>query len=208
MRGWISSLEHFPSPLAGVDEAGRGCLAGPVVAAAVILPDDFVLPGLTDSKKLSPLRRRQLFSAIRSTSPAWAIGLSWPPEIDRINILQATLTAMKRAVNHLKQDPAFILIDGNVSPGFSIPNRSIPRADLLFPAVSAASILAKTYRDRLMLGLDKKYPAYGLKIHKGYATSEHVHKLRAHGPCPLHRKSFRPVRELLCREKQGCLPGI
>ena len=202
------SLERFPTPLAGVDEAGRGCLAGPVVAAAVILPDTYALPGLTDSKKLSPLRRQELFSAIRSTSLAWALGLSWPPEIDRINILQATLTAMKRAVNHLKLHPAFVLIDGNASPGFSVPSRSIPKADLLVPAVSAASILAKTYRDRLMHGLDKKYPAYGLKVHKGYATSEHVLKLRTHGPCPLHRKSFRPVRELLRLEKQGCLPGI
>ena len=200
-------MKHFPSPLAGIDEAGRGCLAGPVVAAAVILPDAFELPGLTDSKKISPSHRRQLVAAIRSRALSWAVGLAWPPEIDRINILQATLAAMKRAVQHLKLPPAFLLIDGNVAPDVSIAHTCIPRADVLFPAVSAASIVAKTYRDRLMTSLDRRYPEYHLKIHKGYATREHLRQLRVHGPCPLHRKSFRPVRDFFM-EKQGCLPGI
>lgn len=200
-------VKHFPSPLAGVDEAGRGCLAGPVVAAAVILPLDSVIPGLTDSKKISPSQRRQLVPEIKSRSLAWAVGLSWPLEIDRVNILQATLLAMNRAVERLKTTPSFVLIDGSASPKLLIPHKCVPRADDLFPPVSAASILAKTYRDRLMISLDRRYPDYGFKVHKGYGTRLHVHNLKKFGPSRLHRKSFRPVFELI-RENQEWLPGI
>lgn len=200
-------MKRFPSPLAGVDEAGRGCLAGPVVAAAVILPDAIEFPGLTDSKKLSPSHRRQLALEIKSKSLNWAVGLSWPPEIDRINILQATLAAMNRAIACLRSPPAYILIDGISSPGCMVPHECIPRADALFPVVSAASILAKTYRDRLMIGLDKRYPGYGFKIHKGYGTQYHRDNLSRYGPCAIHRKSFKLVRDFF-REKQGWLPGI
>lgn len=200
-------LEQFPTPLAGVDEAGRGCLAGPVVAAAVILPDRSTIYGLTDSKKISPSKRTTLAREVRSQALAWALGLSWPMEIDRINILQATLLAMNRAVDRLKTRPSFVLIDGGFSPGLTIPHSCIPRADFLYAPVSAASILAKTYRDRLMVSLDRLYPDYGFSRHKGYGTRLHINNLKRYGPSRLHRKSFRPVFEQ-SREKQGWLPGI
>lgn len=178
-----------------------------MVAAAVILPAHSDILGLADSKKISPSQRRQLGLEIKSRAAAWAIGLSWPLEIDRVNILQATLLAMKRAVERLKIAPSFVLIDGSVAPELRTPHKCIPRADDLFPPVSAASILAKTYRDRLMASLDRLYPVYGFKVHKGYGTRLHVRNLKKFGPSRLHRKSFRPVFELI-REKQEWLPGI
>lgn len=187
--------------IAGVDEAGRGCLAGPVVAAAVILPASYDLPGLTDSKKLSPARREVLAPAIKTQAVSWAVGLAWPLEIDRINILQATLAAMARAVSHLRLVPTLVRIDGNqciptarlaaVEP--APRQETVVGGDLLVPAISAASILAKTARDRLMTILSRRYPAYGFAAHKGYGVKAHLLALRRLGPCPLHRLTFRGV---------------
>ncbi|WP_291322490.1 ribonuclease HII [Desulfonatronospira sp.] len=180
-------------PAAGVDEAGRGCLAGPVVAAAVILPSGQAIPGLTDSKKLSPATRLSLVPQIKAASLAWSLGLAWPREIDCINILQATLTAMKRAVLSLRPCPERVLVDGNQTIPLHIPQECIVRGDMSVPEISAASVLAKTFRDRLMLSLDKRYPGYGLGLHKGYATSKHLQALKQLGPSPIHRKSFKGV---------------
>lgn len=200
---------------AGVDEAGRGCLAGPVVAGAVILPDTFHLPGLNDSKKLTAARRAALEPAIKAQAVAWGLGVIWPAEIDRINILQATFRAMARAVAVMKLQPQSLLIDGNktipvhllVSP--SLPQRAIVDGDSLEPAISAASILAKTFRDRLLTVLDRRYPGYALAVHKGYGTAAHLAALRTLGPCPQHRLTFRGVLpEKPASGVQGCLPGI
>ncbi|WP_051272380.1 ribonuclease HII [Fundidesulfovibrio putealis] len=211
-----SPLPH-PSPApnhAGVDEAGRGCLAGPVVAGAVILPEAFHLPGLNDSKKLTAARRAALEPAIKAQAVAWGLGVIWPAEIDRINILQATFHAMARAVAVMKLKPHSLLIDGNktipvhllVSP---LPQRAIIEGDSLEPAISAASILAKTFRDRLLERLDRRYPGYALAVHKGYGTAVHLAALRALGPCPQHRLTFRGVLpEKPSAGVQGCLPGI
>ena len=198
-------------PVAGIDEAGRGCLAGPVVAAACILPQGFDLPGLTDSKALSPARRERLALAIRAQALCWSLGLAWSPEIDRVNILQATLRAMERAVAHLRLRPALLLIDGNQTTLATIPQRAIIGGDALIPAISAASILAKTFRDRLMTQLDRRHPGYGLALHKGYGTAAHLAALRALGASPIHRLTFRGVRpdaEAPKTERQSCLPGI
>ncbi|GFK94891.1 Ribonuclease HII [Fundidesulfovibrio magnetotacticus] len=185
--------------LAGVDEAGRGCLAGPVVAGAVILPASFDLPGLTDSKKLTPARRARLEGAIKAQAAAWGLGVVWAAEIDRINILQATYRAMARAVAALRAVPSGLEVDGNKTipphllalPG--LPQRAVVGGDALIPAISAASILAKTFRDRLMEHLDRKYPGYGLAGHKGYGTADHLAALVRLGPCRLHRLTFRGV---------------
>ncbi|MBU1230447.1 MAG: ribonuclease HII [Proteobacteria bacterium] len=195
---------------AGIDEAGRGCLAGPVVAAACILPEDFDLPGLTDSKALSPARREALAGAIRSQAVAWSLGLAWGPEIDRINILQATLRSMERAVAGLRLRPALLLIDGNQAIALPLPQRTVIGGDALIPAISAASILAKTFRDRLMRALDRRHPGYGLAGHKGYGTAAHLEALRRLGPSPIHRLTFRGVRPggPPKNERQQCLPGI
>jgi ribonuclease HII len=200
-------------PIAGIDEAGRGCLAGPVVAAACILPESFDLPGLTDSKALSAARREALASAIRSQAIAWSLGLAWPPEIDRINILQATLRAMERAVGCLRLRPTLLVIDGNQTCLATIPQRTVIGGDLLVPAISAASILAKTFRDRLMAKLDRRHPGYDLSAHKGYGTAMHLEALRRLGPSPIHRLTFRGVRAEASEaapkaERQQCLPGI
>lgn len=200
---------------AGVDEAGRGCLAGPVVAGAVILPDSFHLPGLNDSKKLTAVRRAALEPAIKTQAVAWGLGVIWPAEIDRINILQATFRAMAQAVAVMKIRPVSLLIDGNktipvhllVSP--ALPQRAIVDGDALEPAISAASILAKTFRDRLLTVLDRRYPGYALAVHKGYGTAAHLAALRSLGPCPQHRLTFRGVLpEKPASGVQGCLPGI
>jgi ribonuclease HII len=204
--------------VAGVDEAGRGCLAGPVAAAAVILPEVYDLPGLTDSKKLSPARRERLAPAIKSQAVAWAVGLAWPAEIDRINILQASLAAMARAVLHLDPGPEHLRIDGNkciplhrFSALASPPDQeAIVRGDLYVPAISAASILAKTFRDKLMAILDRRYPGYGFAVHKGYGVATHLAALRRLGPCKIHRLTFRGVLPAPPSppNSQACLPGL
>lgn len=192
---------------AGIDEAGRGCLAGPVVAGAVILPPDFDLPGLTDSKKLSLQRRTVLAQAIKAQAVSWALGFSWPGEIDRVNILQATLRAMSRALDALRIRPDLVLVDGNRPFPCPLPLRTVVGGDALFPCISAASILAKTFRDELLSRMDERYPGYGLAVHKGYGTREHLAALRALGPSPTHRRSFRGVAPEP-RETQLWLPGI
>lgn len=203
---------------AGVDEAGRGCLAGPVVAGAVILPDMYDLPGLTDSKLLSPAIREELYARIRGVALAWAVGLAWPEEIDRINILQATLQAMRRAVESLKERPGLLLVDGNKAIPMALPQETVVGGDIKVPAISAASIVAKTFRDRLMASLDRRYPGYGLAGHKGYGTRVHLEAVRRLGPCRMHRLTFKGVRSgpgaggaagnAPGREARPCLPGM
>jgi ribonuclease HII len=197
-----------PGLTAGVDEAGRGPLAGPVVAAAVILDDLNPIEGLADSKVLTPARRDRLYDEIRAKALCCAIGEASVEEIDEINILQATLLAMRRAVEGLRLKPAKVLVDGNRLPVLRIPAEAIVRGDALVPAISAASILAKVHRDRLCLQLDALHPAYGFATHKGYATAEHLAALKAHGACLAHRRSFAPVREALGLSLDGLVPGF
>jgi ribonuclease HII len=188
----------------GIDEAGRGPLAGPVVAAAVVL-GDAIPPGLDDSKKLSPRRRAVLDEAIRA-SCSWAVGMAEPEEIDRVNILQATMLAMTRAVSTLMDalatdSPCEVLIDGNLTPHGRVPEwcwpaRAIIGGDGTEPAISAASIIAKEWRDRIMKEAAQTYPHYGWERNKGYGSAEHMAALRTHGPTPLHRRSFAPVAQL------------
>ena len=192
---------------AGIDEAGRGCLAGPVVAGAVILPPGYDLPGLTDSKKLSPRRRAVLAQAIKAQAVSWALGFSWPREIDRINILQATLVAMSRALCALRVQPDRVLVDGNRSFPTTLPLTTVVGGDAIHPCISAASILAKTFRDELLERMDERYPGYGLAVHKGYGTQEHLDALRRLGPSPAHRRTFKGVCPAP-REKTLWLPGI
>ncbi len=187
-----------PESIAGVDEAGRGCLAGPVVAGAVILPESYDLPGLNDSKKLTPETRETLYGAIREQAVCWAVGVAWPREIDGINILQATFMAMGRAVRHLKGEPLQLLIDGNktIPPHAlkdDIPQKYVIQGDGKIPAISAASIMAKTFRDRLMCKLAGRYPGYGFDVHMGYGTKAHYAAIEEHGPCRMHRLTFRGV---------------
>src|SRR3990167_7967819 len=179
--------------IAGVDEAGRGPLAGPVIAAAVILDPAHPIPGLADSKKLTEKRREYLFNEIRQHALAWSVARATTAEIDAINILQASMLAMQRAVGNLKIAPVKILVDGNRSPVFACVSEAIVRGDQTEPAISAASIVAKVLRDRLMLLLDKRYPQYGFAGHKGYPTAAHVEALRLHGVSRVHRLSFGPV---------------
>lgn len=181
----------------GVDEAGRGPLAGPVVAAAVILDPARPVPGLADSKKLSALRREKLAAEIRARALAWHVAHASVEEIDGLNILQATLLAMQRAVAGLGLAPAEALIDGNHCPRLAIPARAIVGGDATVAEISAASILAKTVRDAGMRLLHERYPQYGFARHMGYGTAAHLAALRTHGPCAAHRKSFAPVREQL-----------
>jgi ribonuclease HII len=193
--------------IAGVDEAGRGCLAGPVVAAAVILPQECSIVGLDDSKKLSCARREKLALEIKAQAVAWALGLSWPREIEEVNILQATLKAMARSVQRLKRPPKFLYIDGNRTTHLSLPQQAVVGGDGLIPCISAASIVAKTFRDHLLVHLDRRYPGYGLAGHKGYGTRIHLERIRALGPSPQHRATFRGVRPET-RGRELCLPGI
>lgn len=187
--GWTS--------VAGIDEAGRGPLAGPVVAAAVILPKNFRLTGLDDSKKLTPARREALFASLtRNPRVIWAAGLADPLEIDRINILQATWLAMARAVSALRLKADFCLIDGLPLKNFPLPHQAIVKGDRLSLSISAASVIAKVHRDALMREACALFPAYGFSRHKGYGTIAHLEALRHHGPCPLHRRSFSPVAQL------------
>ena len=186
-----------PGLLAGVDEAGRGPLAGPVVAAAVILDARNPIAGLADSKKLTALRREKLYDEIHAKALCCSIALASVEEIDRLNILQATLLAMKRAVEGLRLKPNKVLVDGNRLPTLTIRAEAIVKGDALVPAISAASILAKVYRDRWCVEFDLQYPQYGFAGHKGYGTAEHLAALRLHGACPQHRRSFAPVAGVL-----------
>ena len=174
----------------GVDEAGRGPLAGPVCAAAVILPPNIVIPGLNDSKKLSDKRRRELFPVIKEQALAYAIALVDEAEIDEVNILQATFRAMERAVKELPAVPDYVLVDGNKLPQLDVEAQAVVHGDSLSASIAAASVLAKVTRDDIMLELAKTYPQYGFEIHKGYGTKAHYDALRAHGPCKIHRMTF------------------
>ena len=176
--------------ICGVDEAGRGPLAGPVCAAAVILPMGLEIPGLTDSKKLTDKKRRELFPVIKEQAVAYGIGLASHEEIDEMNILQATYLAMERAMAQLAVKPDIALIDGNRAKDFGLPVRTVVKGDSLSMNIAAASILAKVTRDDLMLELAQKYPEYGFEVHKGYGTKAHYEALRAHGASSIHRKTF------------------
>lgn len=183
--------------ICGVDEAGRGPLCGSVVAAAVILDPGRPIAGLADSKKLSERQRERLAALIRSQALAWSVAEACVEEIDRLNILHATMLAMKRAVEGLAITPLEALVDGNRCPALSIPARAIVKGDALEPAISAASILAKTTRDEQMRSLDLRYPQYGFAAHKGYPTAAHLAALKRFGPLPVHRRSFAPVRDVV-----------
>ncbi len=174
----------------GVDEAGRGPLAGPVVAGACILPEDAVIEGLDDSKKLTEKKREALYDVITKTALFWGVGLADEGEIDRINILEASLLAMRRAVAATGADPAFLLIDGNQKKGFDVPAEAVVKGDGKSQSIAAASVLAKVTRDRIMKKLDAEYPAYGFARHMGYPTPEHKLAVFVNGPSPVHRRSF------------------
>lgn len=176
--------------ICGVDEAGRGPLAGPVCAAAVILPEHLRIPGLTDSKKLTDKKRRELFPLIQEQAIAYGIGFASEREIDEINILQATFLAMQRALEQLPVRPELALIDGNREKDFGIPVKTVVKGDSLSANIAAASILAKVSRDDLMLKMDEAYPEYGFAVHKGYGTKAHYTALREYGPSPIHRMTF------------------
>ena len=182
-----------PGLVAGVDEAGRGPLAGPVIAAAVILDPARRIRGLADSKLLSPARREALDAEIRAKALCVAVGSASVEEIDRINILQATLLAMRRAVESLRLTPIKVLVDGNQLPRLAVRAECVIGGDATVKAISAASIIAKTARDAMLVALDREYPMYGFARHKGYGTPEHLAALERHGPCPHHRRSFAPV---------------
>lgn len=186
-----------PGLMAGVDEAGRGPLAGPVVAAAVILDDLQPIRGLADSKALTALKRERLFDEIRARALCCSVAQASVEEIDRLNILQATLLAMRRAVEGLRLKPQRVLVDGNRVPVLPVPVEAIVKGDAKVPAISAASILAKVTRDRLCAELHERFPHYGFDGHKGYPTPLHLAALREHGPCPEHRRSYAPVRACL-----------
>ncbi|MBP8202884.1 ribonuclease HII [Pseudomonas sp. TMP9] len=183
--------------VAGVDEVGRGPLCGAVVTAAVILDPARPILGLNDSKKLTEARREKLFDEIREKALAWCIARAEVEEIDQLNILQATLLAMQRAVEGLSVTPKLALIDGNRCPVLHVPSAAVIKGDSQVPAIAAASILAKVSRDREMQLLDQQYPGYGIAAHKGYPTAVHLEALRRLGPTPIHRRSFGPVRALL-----------
>ncbi|MDE0504963.1 MAG: ribonuclease HII [Candidatus Poribacteria bacterium] len=182
--------------IAGVDEAGRGPLAGPVVAAAVILPIECVIHGVTDSKQLTPKQRDRLFDEIQCTSIAVTVSCASNEIIDQVNILQATLLAMQDAVEQLVPPPDYVLVDGIHVPVISSPSRAIPKGDTLSQCIAAASIIAKVTRDRLMVEFDDLYPGYGFRQHKGYGTVQHRQAISRHGPCPIHRRSFKPVSDM------------
>ena len=176
--------------ICGVDEAGRGPLAGPVCAAAVILPRDLQIPGLTDSKKLTDKKRRELFPVIQEQAIAYGIGLASEQEIDEINILQATFLAMRRALDQLSVRPDLALIDGNRETDFGLPVKTVVKGDSLSANIAAASILAKVTRDNIMIQMSEQYPEYGFEVHKGYGTKAHYAALTEHGASPVHRRSF------------------
>ena len=188
---------YIPGLIAGVDEAGRGPLAGPVVAAAVILNDLNPIKGLADSKKLTALRRDRLYDEIRAKALCCSIALATAEEIDSLNILQATMLAMKRAVEGLRLKPNKVLVDGNRLPTLVVLAEAIVKGDAQVPCISAASILAKVYRDRWCADYHLEYPLYGFASHKGYGTVAHLAALQAHGACPQHRRSFAPVTKVI-----------
>ena len=190
---WVYEREAFAEgyqTVCGVDEAGRGPLAGPVCAAAVILPAGLVIDGLNDSKKLTDKKRRELFDVITQNAVSYGIAMVSEREIDEINILQATFLAMQRAIDKLDVRPDLALIDGNRAKDFGLPVRTIVKGDSLSASIAAASILAKVTRDRLMEELDETYPQYGFAVHKGYGTKRHYEALREYGPCGIHRQTF------------------
>ena len=189
-----------PGLIAGVDEAGRGPLAGPVVAAAVILDDRQPIAGLADSKTLSPSKRERLFDEIRAKALCCSVAQASVTEIDSLNILQATMLAMRRAVQGLRLKPVKVLVDGNRLPSLDVMAEAVVGGDALVPAISAASILAKVTRDRLLMELHERHPDYGFDRHKGYGTAQHLEALRRLGPLPEHRRTFSPVAQCLGRE--------
>ncbi len=195
-KDWLfyekEALSEGFQQICGIDEVGRGPLAGPVFASAVILPTGCVISGVNDSKKLSPKKREELFDIIKAKAVGWAIGFATEQEIDQINILQATFLAMRRAVEALPTKPDLALVDGNRPPflGDGIKVRTIVKGDSSSESIAAASIMAKVSRDRLMIKLDELYPEYGFTRNKGYGTAEHVKALLQYGPCPIHRTSF------------------
>lgn len=191
----MTGADICAGPVAGVDEAGRGPLAGPVVAAAVILDGTRPIRGLADSKQLSARRREILAEAVRERATAWAIAVVEPVDIDRLNILQATFRAMQEALAALKVEPILVRIDGNRAPELPWPVQTVIGGDRLDRAISAASILAKVHRDELMFALHQQWPQYGFDRHKGYPTAAHLAALEKHGPCPAHRRSYRPVHQ-------------
>jgi len=202
MCGWTleeAARSRGALRIAGIDEVGRGPLFGPVVAAAVILPKGCRLEGLTDSKKLSPKKRNLLEPQIREAALAWAIAAVDVETIDRINILRASLEAMRRAVEQLEMAPDFLLIDGNKTIRCDCPQQAVVKGDATSFSIAAASVLAKVYRDRLVVELDSQYPGYGLARHKGYGTPLHMEALARLGPTPLHRRSFQPVAQAALR---------
>lgn len=188
--------EQF-SRIAGVDEVGRGCLAGPVVAAAVILDPNRPIKGLRDSKKLSAKKRDELAEEIKEKALAWSVAAMGPVVIDKINILQATLEAMKAAVEKLPVEPDFVQVDGNKLPKWKWLSEAVVKGDDKVEWISAASIIAKTTRDAYMCKMAELYPQYGFEHHVGYGTAEHIKALKAYGPTPIHRKTFAPVREVI-----------
>lgn len=207
---FFSNAEYEHVGIAGVDEAGRGCLAGPVVAGACILPEEYELPGLNDSKKVTLRKREVLYDLIRDQAVAWAVGVVWASEIDRINILEATYVAMGKAVRALKTTPVFLQIDGNKTiPSYAlhmeIPQEWVIQGDGKIPAISAASIMAKTFRDRLMVKLARRYPGYGISKHMGYGTKMHMDAIKELGPSRIHRLTFRGVKPEIFEQKQGSL---
>ena len=199
MDAELLNLLHLPG-LAGVDEAGRGPLAGPVVAAAVVLDPKRPIAGLNDSKKLSAKRREQLFDVISAEALDLAVGMCTPAEIDAVNILQASLLAMQRAVEALTDVPSLAVVDGHMTPKLVCSVKALVRGDALLPAISAASIIAKVTRDRLMRELDQQFPGYGFAVHKGYPTPMHLAALAEQGVSPVHRRSFAPVQRLLAAD--------
>jgi len=193
-----SAREAGALRIAGLDEAGRGPLAGPVVAAAVVFPDGLLIPGVTDSKQLSEARREKLYAQITGAADAYGIGIVDERTIDKLNILEASLLAMERALAAISPAPDHLLIDGNFTlPRIPLPQRPIVKGDCLSHSIAAASILAKVTRDRLMRELHERFPQYNFKKHKGYGTKEHIEMIRLHGPCDAHRRSFQPVAGML-----------
>ena len=194
--------------VAGIDEAGRGPIAGPVVAAAVILPPDFFLPGVDDSKKITAKKRTRLASEIKRDAIAWAVASVFPPYLDKINILNATREAMRTAVYYLCPQPDFLLIDAVKLDDTNIRERAIIKGDSLSVSIASASILAKVERDLAMDAFDRLYPEYGFGRHKGYATRQHFETVMKFGPCAIHRGSFEPVRSILSGGTYGEQPGL
>ncbi len=197
--GKLRLIVDVSGPMAGVDEVGRGPLAGPVVAAAVILDDRRMIRGLNDSKLLAPEERERLDVEIRRRAVCYSVAEASVEEIDRLNILRAALLAMRRAVEGLREQPSIVLVDGNQRPELGMPVRTVIGGDAKVRAISAASIIAKVYRDRLLVALHEEHPQYGFREHKGYSTPEHLAALREHGACRHHRRSFAPVRDALDR---------